>query len=444
MSNLPMTLHPIYTGAAGVLPYNEVIARRLTYVTKYGDEVKLYRVWGTQSNRMMSVPRGLCASLGEDRRVSGGWTTKISSVFVPRNDEQARVVEEVTSALLAGRSHILSSPTGSGKTAMALEAIRQIGETTLIIVTKEDVKNQWLASIEKFWGVPSSGVGLIQGDRFDVAGKPISLAMIQSICKEGRYPDWVYRIFGLVVVDEVHRLGADLFNEAIWLLPAKLRLGLSATPTRTDGKTIVFQAHIGPVGVLSDQIPEVPRVIVAAIETPGLYRVPHKPARTQTANKYLAGSAVRNKAMASFVEQAYRAGRNIVLFSDLLEHLSTMEMFLLKEGVAKTDITYYIGGLTAREQEIAKRGKIVLATYKMASEATDAPWWDTAVLATPRANVVQIVGRVLRTYPEKKIPLVFDVVDVSSSVFVGFWRKRNDWYRKIGADVVKVGGEENV
>jgi superfamily II DNA or RNA helicase len=71
----------------------------------------------------------------------------------------------------------------------------------------------------------------------------------------------------------------------------------------------------------------------------------------------------------------------------------------------------------------------------MASEATDIPWLDTCVLAAPRANVVQIVGRIRREYPDKKEPVVLDLVDVDSTVLRNYAEARMKWYKSLGAEV---------
>jgi superfamily II DNA or RNA helicase len=74
----------------------------------------------------------------------------------------------------------------------------------------------------------------------------------------------------------------------------------------------------------------------------------------------------------------------------------------------------------------------------MAREGTDIPWLDTAVLATPKADVEQIIGRIRREHPGKKEPVVLDPVDQDSPVFVGYANKRAWWYRKVGAKIVQM------
>ena len=239
-------------------------------------------------------------------------------------------------------------------------------------------------------------------------------------------------------------MGADKFSQAMWQQPAKLRMGLSATPYRKDGKDVVFHAHIGPVKVKSRAIPLIPQVIQlkSTWTLPWVFwggkhqPLPHTPGRLGKVNKSLAEDAVRNSYIAQWVKACYDKGRTTIVFSALKEsHLGLLETALIRLGIKRTEIGWYVGGLKEEERYIAGRKPIVLATYTMASEATDLPWLDTCILATPRSDVTQIVGRILRPYPEKHQPLVLDVCDDDSTILLNFGRKRKQWYSSIGATV---------
>jgi len=247
---------PVAMTSGGVFPYSDELRNSYTFQSKYGDPIKLYKV---QGNNIL-LPRGLTIEGGHDRRVSGS-DINVTDHFKARSPEQDRVVDEVTALLKSGVSHICECPTGFGKTIVGAAAIARIGKKALVIVTKDDIKSQWVAAFQTVMKLKKSDIGLIQGDKMDVAGKPIVIAMVHSVCKDGRYPSWIYKEFGLVVIDEVHRMGAETFGEAIWMFPAKLRLGLSASPNRKDGKDILFKSHIGPVRVRSDAYPLIPKVM---------------------------------------------------------------------------------------------------------------------------------------------------------------------------------------
>lgn len=436
---------PLWVGSGAAYPFSETLAKRLTLMSKYESVFPLYKRQGN----LLLVPRGLAPEGGEDRRVYGV-NTPLKNLFVPRSSEQSRVVAESSALLLQGRSHIVEAPTGFGKTYVGSAIIANTGKKALVILTKEDIKSQWVKAFKDVLGLKSSEIGLIQGDTVSVANKKVVLAMVHSICKEGRYPSWVYQEFGLVVADEVHRMGADTFCQAMWLLPGALRLGLSASPYRKDGKDVVFKTQIGPVAVRSEAYPLIPRVMVLSS---GAYLPPMKvqAGRTAHIDRMLSKNTVRNRLMAHFILKAWRKKRNILFLSSRLEHLQTMHDILIGVGVKASDIGFYVGGLTEAQRDVAKRKDVVMGTYQMVAEATDAPWWDTLILGTPRSDVLQIVGRVLREYEGKcnageenetqKCPIVLDVQDGALSILRRYADSRLKFYRKLGAPVKRISLE---
>ena len=90
-------------------------------------------------------------------------------------------------------------------------------------------------------------------------------------------------------------------------------------------------------------------------------------------------------------------------------------------------VGYYIGGMKEKDLKITERKTIIIATYAMAAEALDIKTLTTLVLATPRTDVTQAVGRILRVKHER--PLVVDIVD-SHEVFCKQWKKRYSFYVK--------------
>lgn len=233
-------------------------------------------------------------------------------------------------------------------------------------------------------------------------------------------------------------MGADKFGQAAWQFPAKLRLGLSATPYRRDGKGVVFKSHIGQVLVKTEAIPLIPKILVWYKTNRRVGSIPHKAGKTGHMTRVLAADVERNIKIAEFAGEAYKKGRTVVIFSDTLAHLDALYDFVVMARVKRKDIGRYVGGLTEYQRKVEKAKKVILATYAMCSEATDAPWWDTAVLATPKSEVKQIVGRILREYEGKKPPVVLDIVDTSSVIFSRYYSRRLTWYAEVGAEVKQV------
>ena len=71
--------------------------------------------------------------------------------------------------------------------------------------------------------------------------------------------------------------------------------------------------------------------------------------------------------------------------------------------------------------------KIIIATYAMASEALDIKSLTTLILATPKTDITQAVGRILRIKHAR--PMVIDIVD-RHDIFKRQWNKRRIFYQK--------------
>lgn len=454
---------PLYMAGGTGLPYSKALEKKFTVLDRFDEEVKLFRRCGD----VIEVPRNCAIEGGNDLRTHGV-PAKFAINFTPKNAEQHRVIEESVALLGKGESHILEAPTGFGKTVVGAVIAARMGVKTLVMIPKEDIKKHWVESFIQFAGVPKSRIGLIQADKCIVKGVDVVIGMVHSCCKPDRYPAWVYREFGLLIPDEVHVMAAETFSEAMWLFPTMLRLGMSATPNRQDGRDFVFHGHIGPVRVRTEAVPLTPKVLVVHSEfkvpnvlwsvqnkDTGRYEkkvipMPHKHGKIMNICKALASDEKRNELIAKLAHKAYLKGRNIVIFSELRdEHLNAIHEKLVKYGIKVSDIAFYVGGMKEVERDKAVTKRVVLTTYKMTSMATNVPWWDTAIMATPRSDVDQIIGRILREYggkisaedegvKEGKVPVVFDIVDTDSSVLNDYFNKRRNFYRKRKAPVKRI------
>lgn len=162
------------------------------------------------------------------------------------------------------------------------------------------------------------------------------------------------------------------------------------------------------------------------------------PGRLGAVIKAMASDVGRNTEIAAMAVQTYEAGRNLLILSDLIDdHLAVLFHYLTKAGVPGEQIGWYTGRQKAHELQQAKARKVVLATYAMTSEGTDVPHWDTLIMATPKANVKQAVGRVLRFVDGKMTPVVFDLVD-GHKMFENFYFSRLKQYYSLKAEVIEV------
>lgn len=434
---------PTATNTWSVFPYSAHLEKKLTLQSRYGEPLHLFK----KSKNNIFVPRAVCPIGLKDMRVEGS-DIKFTNLIKPRDADQDKLMAKMVILLQQDNSFILESPTGSGKTVMALNAVARIGKKTMIVVTKSDLMDQWIERAMEHLGLKRSEIGIVRQNKCDVSGKKLIIGMIHSLCMD-KYPSYKFADIGLVIWDECHRANAETFSSTVPMFPAKLRLGLSATPDRQDGKEVLFKYHIGPIMVRGKSVPMSPKVI--AIKSKWKFprswdgnRIAHNPGKSAHITGMLAKSDYRNKLMVKYMLAAYKKDRIQIFFSDLAveKHLGKIKQLLMKGGVPPTDIGYYVGTIngkasTKKELSTVAGKKIILATFGMMSEGTDIPWLDMCTLGTPRAQVLQPVGRVLREYPNKKQPIVLDFVDIDSPVYKKFYYKRKAQYNKVGADIIE-------
>lgn len=445
---LPLiTEKPVRTDAMAHYKYDETLDGRLTFMPKFSDEpVKL----GIRQGNMLLVPRGICPVGHEDWRAFSKVPNPRNPLKPPINAEQKSVIVKSLSLLQQDRSHIVQAPTGFGKTYIGSTVAALLGQPTLFVVTKTDLMREWIRTLTTLVGIPESEIGIVQQKRKEW-NKQFVVGMLHSLIIEDKYPPEMFKHFGLVVFDEVHRLGAETFSKACQLFSAKYRLGLSATPTRSDGKDKVFWSHIGPIDVVGYSIPMVPKVLIQKTgwklprrsvfnAEKGCYEekvMPATPGRMANVFNIMAKNDSRNKIIAEFVQACFKKGRNTVVMSETLQHLEILFHVLARQGVPAEKIGYYVGSMSPAELDVGKKKPVVLATYAMCGEGTNVPQWDSLVMAVPRASVKQAVGRVTRAMPGKNEPVILDLVDFDS-VFVNIGMSRLKDYYSIQAKVVNI------
>lgn len=428
-----MKINPLHTDSMAWVNYDPEIEKRVSHRGKFEETAQTLCV---RNGTLLGIPRALADSLGIDRRTRG-FASELKCTMPPRNEEQEKVLDEAHTLLRRGESFVLQATTGFGKTYCASNLIAKVGTTTLVIVTKEDLMQQWRKELKKFLGLTDADIGVAQQNVCDFKDKKVVLGMVHSIAK-GKYPQEFIDYFGFVIYDEVHRMGAETFSRTAGMFPAKLRLGLSATVERTDGKTPVFTSHIGPVKVRT-AMQSLPLKALMQ-ETGFVSRVQHEPSRMMKLYKAMAASPRRNNLIITALRQAYDKGRKIMIFSELKgAHLEVL-YHLAAEFIPETDMGFYVGGMSESRRENSKKCRVIFATYAMTAEATDIPDLDTAILATPRSNILQPVGRILREHPDKAQPVVIDLVDDRvSSITRAFTQSRIAQYESLQGEVLQVG-----
>lgn len=344
--------------------------------------------------------------------------------------KQKPVVDKFMKHIKKKHSGLLALHTGFGKTCLALNIISRIKLKTIIIVHKEFLLRQWIERIEQF--LPDAKVGKIQAKTIDTEDKDIVICMLQSLSMKD-YPKNMFKEYGFMIVDEVHHLGAEVFSRAFYKVVTKYSLGLSATINRKDGLTKVIKWFLGDV--------------VCKLERKGednvLVKVINYETNDEDFNKVelnFRGQVNYTGMIKKICEFNRRSEFILKVLADLLKENPNQQIMILghqkkllqylHDAIRHRTIStvgYYVGGMKEKDLKISEGKKVIIATYAMAEEGLDIKTLTTLLMATPKVDVRQSVGRILRQ--KHKQAIVVDIVD-SHSLFQRHFTKRKTFYRK--------------
>ena len=344
--------------------------------------------------------------------------------------------EAAVGAMLRKDFGVLSAPTGSGKTIMALHLIAARRQPALIVVHTKELLSQWIDRIEMFLDTPRAEIGVIGGGKKRI-GEKITVALVQSLTKcAGEISPYI----GHLVIDECHHAPSKTFTDIMTAFDCKYMLGLSATPWRRDGLSRLIFWHIG------DVVHEIKKAGLVESGNVLPFEVTVKETRFQSSydpsEEYskmlseLTEDPERNQLIADSVKvEAEGPGASLVL-SDRKNHCEELRCLLQRRGIHADVLT---GDCTAKERKeiVARlnRGEIktLIATGQLVGEGFDCAGLTRLFIATPirfDGRLIQYLGRVLRPAPGKGKAQVVDFVDSRVGVLKAAARARRKVYER--------------
>jgi hypothetical protein len=341
----------------------------------------------------------------------------------------------------ANHNGIICLPCGYGKTFTGIAAAMEIGKCFLIVVHKEFLADQWSNELKAL--IPGIRIGRIQGEKCDVGPEfDVSIAMIQTICSRN-FIAGTFNHFGFAIFDEVHHLAAEHFSQTLQRVHCPKMLGLTATPKRTDGLSKVFTWYLGSIVYQIARRPKDETVRVECLRytdsnedyTEVKRDWSGKAIRACMINN-IANFGPRTTAMIDWVAPALaETGRRLLVLSDRREHLKEFETGFKARGI--DSIGYYIGGMKQKDLDVSATRNVILGTFAMASEGMNIPTLNAVLLATPKSNIEQSVGRILRLKPEERTiqPIIYDVLDTEFPECFGQWNRRRKFYKSCGYSI---------
>lgn len=333
-------------------------------------------------------------------------------------DYQLRAIDDTREALRRHDSVLLTSPTGSGKTALTVSMMgtaAKRGRSSMFLVHRQELLDQtsrslWEQKLEH--GMIASGRAMSR--------LPIQVASVQTLVRrldKVAPPD-------LVVIDEAHRAAASTYQRIVAELRArnpKLKVvGLTASPQRTDGKGLhnLFDELVyGPDvrwlidnGYLAD------------------YKLLAPPSQADVANvKTRAGDYAKDELEAAVDKPAiigdavdhyrkFARGKRCAVFCVSRKHSRHVCEQYLAAGIPAEHVDGDTPG--AERKAIVARfvagETMVLCSVELFVEGFDCPGIEVVQLLRPTQSVVvylQAIGRALRPAPGKRHALILDHVN---------------------------------
>lgn len=368
----------------------------------------------------------------------------------------------------AGRRGVVVLPTGAGKTYLAQLAVQATPRSTLVLVPTLDLMHQWYAHLTAAF--PDAEVGLLGGgskDRTSILVATYDSAAIHAETLGNRY--------GLLIFDECHHLPSEFYRVVAEYSLAPYRLGLSATPERSDGKHEMLDELVGPIvyrkapyelagGALAEH-----RVVQLKVKLSEDERRRYD-ACIETRNAFLGKKGVRLGSLAGwgrFVRESARSqegraamlahreartlafgtvGKLRVLADLLAQHYGERTLIFTDDNATVYRISqdFLLPAIT-HQTKVKERHETltrfrsgdypVLVTSKVLNEGVDVPEAKIAVVLSGTGSsreYVQRLGRILRR-GEGKLALLYEVVAEDTSE-EGVSRRRREQPGAAGAN----------
>lgn len=352
------------------------------------------------------------------------------------------VQQAAADSLCAHDIGVLVAPPGVGKTVVGIHIIAARGCSTLILVHRQPLLDQWRAQLSLFLGLEPKQIGQIGAGKKTGNGL-IDVAMIQSLVRKGSVQN-VVAGYGQIIVDECHHLPAVSFERVLAEVKARYVTGLTATPHRRDGHQPITTMQLGPVRFVvnpKSQAAKRPFAHTLVVRETGFDIPDERAPSIQALYTALAADPRRNQLILDDVIGALEQGRSPILLTERKDHLEYLAAQISK--IAR-HVVVLQGGMSASAQRNAKRQlavigdaeeRVVIATGRYVGEGFDDARLDTLFLALPvswKGTLIQYAGRLHRLHQAKHEVRIFDYVDREVPVLWSMFQKRLRGYRGLG------------
>lgn len=333
---------------------------------------------------------------------------------------------------------LISMFCAGGKTVLAINIVTRLRQRALIIVHKTFLANQWKERILEFAKRSDSSlpkIGRIQGNVFDIEDCDFVICMLQTLYSRD-FPENTFSGFGIMIVDETHRICSEQFSKALFKINVPFTLGISATMKRKDRMEKILEMSLGPILHDEERKSGDDPVDVRCIEfqpsiSDEVYEEDILDFRGKIQYSSMMAKICAHEERMEFI---YRIicdlrledpAKQMMVLSFTKGILNFLQKRITAENIGT--VGFYVGGMKEKELAETEGKDIVLATYSMAAEGLDIKSLSTLIFATPKTDIIQSVGRILRQ--KNNNPQIIDLVDIHK-VFKNQFRARQKYYKK--------------
>ena len=320
---------------------------------------------------------------------------------------------------------ILCLQTGGGKTFTSLYLAAKLGHRILVVIHKRSLLQQWENEIKTF--LPNATIGYLWQKHNDTKAD-IVLAMWQTLLKRKDVtPTW-----NTIIVDECHRICSKEFSQIMFKVNAQYAIGLSATPSRKDGLLDVLYWHLGPI--MYQQAPTNRSTLPVLVKQLSFHTPDYDKYRNSIAKQYVRviSTITTNpdrtrmilKEVIGITKRKDASERYILILTERVKHAELVHAALGEIFKQTPDMTVglFVGSQTMENLTRAKEARIIVATYKIFEEGESIERLNTLIMASPKKDVRQSIGRIFRKVHSIN-PII---IDISDSILAGMARKRLD------------------
>ncbi|MDD2280264.1 MAG: DEAD/DEAH box helicase [Bacteroidales bacterium] len=328
-------------------------------------------------------------------------------------------------------SGVLALPTGAGKSICAMYWAKLLNKPFIVLVHRVELLRQWRDEIERYFGVSPSLIGAGEDKEGDSRA---TIAMIQTLsARIKKDKDWNMET-GMLIVDECHTCPAKTFYEVSMRIDAQYRLGLSATPTRTDGAELKIFAACGKVAAVVSVEDLVSDGYLAApvfrMEQLPPVKVPYSASWATVYKSGIVLNMDRNIKIAEIAEGYLSKGRQVYVHVNQIDHGKCLTGMIngavFVSGSSKKD---------EREEIINrfKTGEIRCLVSTLLREGVSIDGISCLIYASggkSEVALIQTIGRALRVDPVFGDAIVIDFLDRGHRTLENHVQDRISAYRE--------------